>query len=431
MDNFTKLVAAFFLLVFACIANAGYAQLASPPGFSSPSPATFNYAASAANDKVFGRVIHQAGGLTTNVAGKAVKMSAAYRLAANAPRIAAAALYLHPAVRTAAGIASWLLTAKLFWDEAQQDWRQKVPKDILEYATSLFPDIWFYSPQAACSYANAQRASPGSQYRIVDDATCVSEFTNKDTGLVYNQFSVGINNRPVHGSIDRPLSKDEFERILAPDISAPWTMPETVPLELPYPTPLPVEQPFINPQPGTNPANLPFIVPVGDPVPNPSYNPNLAPSPSNQPYIQPGSKIVPDPTPAEPWRVVVSPVDVPVDSPDPVTDIPPQDNPPNNPPSTEPSPGICDQYPDILACQKLDTPEDKDLPTSEKEISISPDSGWGADNASCPSARHLTVQGRDVEIPYDLFCTWARGLRPIILAIAWLSAAYIILGVKD
>ena len=77
-----------------------------PPGFGGTS-GSWTYAA-AANDKVYGKVIHQAGALTANVGGQAVKMPAAYRLAANASRIAAAAVYLHPGVRTAVAVAGWL-----------------------------------------------------------------------------------------------------------------------------------------------------------------------------------------------------------------------------------------------------------------------------------------------------------------------------------
>lgn len=130
----------------------------------------------------------------------------------------------------------------------------------------------------------------------------------------------------------------------------------------------------------------------------------------------------------------MQPVNRPVTSadpnPNPVTEANPNQN-PNDKPKPDDKPGLCELYPDILACVKLDQPEDADLPNSEKPISITPDSGWGADNAACPAPRMLNVQGRQIPIPFDLFCTYMNGMRPIIIAMAWLSAAFILLGARE
>lgn len=99
-----SLIAAAALVALS--AHAGYAlKLGRPCGLRC-NFAGHTYAASAANDKVFGNVIHQPNGLRTTVAGQAVKMPASYRLAANAPRIAAQVLFLHPGIRTVVGIAA-------------------------------------------------------------------------------------------------------------------------------------------------------------------------------------------------------------------------------------------------------------------------------------------------------------------------------------
>ncbi|GAB1387752.1 hypothetical protein MASR1M59_29000 [Melaminivora sp.] len=100
-------------------------------------------------------------------------------------------------------------------------------------------------------------------------------------------------------------------------------------------------------------------------------------------------------------------------------------------PKPEDPPGLCDLYPDILACVKLDKPDSPDIPQSQKEINITPDSGWGADGGTCPPPRQIMVQGRQIPIPFDLFCTYMDGIRPIIIAMAWLSAAFIILGARE
>lgn len=128
----------------------------------------------------------------------------------------------------------------------------------------------------------------------------------------------------------------------------------------------------------------------------------------------------------------MQPVDRPVDSPDPNPDPQPDPDPgQDDKPKPEEQQSLCEKHPDILACQKLDTPDDVDLPNSEKPISITPDGGWGADNAACPAPRMLTVQGRQIPIPFDLFCTYMSGIRPIVIAMAWLSAAFILLGARE
>lgn len=96
---------------------------------------------------------------------------------------------------------------------------------------------------------------------------------------------------------------------------------------------------------------------------------------------------------------------------------------------TEDVPGMCDLYPDSLACQKLDAPTDVDLTTQDRSVSITPDSGWGG-AGQCPASRYIYPQGQTIEIPFTLFCTYAEGLRPVIIALAWLSAGFILLGAR-
>lgn len=427
MDNLAKLVAAFFLIFFACLANAGYAQLADPSGFSGSS-GDFRFAPSA-NDARYGRVAFQSSGLTANVAGQTVKMSAAYRFAANAPRIAAAALYLHPGVRTAVSLLSWLSTAKLIYDAASGQWRESSQPFSSQRWRNIDGGL-NHSAQDACVYAHG----PGTvaAFTSSTSANCIHPdgrnlSTTVAEGAASQSCPAGWTSTPA-GCLSPSLTQPDFVDKLS---SLP--MPENVPWDLPYPTPLPVEQPFINPAPSENPQHNPFFIPIGNPIPNPSYDPDALPSPVNQPWVQPGTELIPSPTSDQPWRVDIRPINRPQSSSSPLPVPVPSDSPPasDNPKPPDDTQGLCEKHPDILACQKLDIPEDQDLPVSEKSISVTPDSGWGAGNASCPAARHFTVQGRDIEIPYDLFCAWARGLRPIILAIAWLSAAYIILGVKD
>ncbi|WP_343593022.1 virulence factor TspB C-terminal domain-related protein [Paracidovorax wautersii] len=446
MDRFAKLVIALGLMASAS-AHAGYAQLAPPPGFTSSS-SSFAYAASS-NDAVFGRVLYQPAALTANVGGRAVQMSAAYRLASNAPRIAAAVIFANPALRTAAGIATWLGVGKIIWDAAEQVWKQQGdPSDGYTYSVvGAGPEQWTGDPASACQAWVA--ANPGSDtvtrvYVSNTATTCTHATYAKQSGAKLGEGQVTIASRgdgskscPVGwtqspaGCLSPQLTQPQMVELLNPANQSGWPMPGSVPKELPPGTPLPVEQPYINPEPGANPASRPLFVPTGNPVQNPNYDPNAAPGPNNSPYLQPGVRVVPTPTTGSPWQVDMQPINRPVSSPDAKPDPSSEPSENTNDKPREDSPDLCQLHPDILACQKLDEPPDTDLPSSEKPISITQDSGWGSMSATCPPPRHIIVQGRDIPIPFDLFCQYMEGMRPIIVAMAWLSAAFILLGARE
>lgn len=448
MDRVSKLVA-LAVLATAGTVHAGYAQLAPPAGFGG-SPAGWTFAPSA-NDATFGRVIHQPNGLKVPVPGTSTTMSASYRLASNAPRIAAAAIFANPYVRLGVGIASWLSTGKVVWDAAEGIWRQKAdPFDLngLEWFNRY--DQWFSTTTAACQSYAVEHTARNSQGGVATYA-----FLSADpSGLCRVEYSVsgqpgsnifeynlqsrdkqgkgcpsGWTQSPA-GCLSPALTQPQLVELLNPANSPGWPMPDLVPLELPPGTPLPVEPPVINPAPGPNPQPRPLFIPTGNPVPNPNYDPQQPPGPANQPYFQPGVRVVPSPTANEPWRVDLQPVNRPVSGPEPMTQ-PDSETPPDADKPSQEQLDFCVKNPDVLACQKLDEPEAQELPESEKDISISPDGGWGADNAACPAPKLITVQGRAIPIPFDLFCTWASGMRPIIIAMAWLSAAFILLGARN
>lgn len=449
MDRFSKLVIVAAFSCFACVANAGYAQLAPPAGFGG-SPGNWTYAA-AANDVRYGATVHSPNALRLPVPGTTATMPASYRFAANASRVAAAALYISPHLRAAVGIASWLGVAKIVWDASEQAWKEfsELQDGTGKEYQAINTTQWFSNPNAACvHYINVRTAGPDERnlLGLLPNGNCKIGYTRAPAA---GYEEVQINTRDVvvtsncpdgwtptpGGCLSPQIQQPDFvEKLNPPDRTNP--MPSTVPFELPKPTPLPIQQPIINPEPVENPQPRPLFVPTGDPVPNPQYDPNTAPGPNNQPWIQPGTKVTPSPTPSEPWRVDIQPVNRPVPGPEPMPGPEPYPD-PNNPnpdpdkPKTQEQESLCEKHPDIIACQKFDDPKDDDLPKSERDISITPDSGWGAETASCPAPKSITVQGRAIAIPYDLFCTYASGMRPIIIAMAWLSAAFILLGARS
>ena len=281
--------------LFALSAHAGYAQLAAPAGYATASGG-HTYAA-AANDRIYGRVVHQAGALTANVGGQAVKMPAAYRLAANAPRIAAAVAFAHPGIRTAVGIAAWLGSAYFVWDAASGTWRKVQEKQeggtrrwfydgATEYSSAAEACMAAYNVRitnkAAYPFAGPEVLANGRQANCKHTYSSYPQWPADTFDSVYAtqvtaplECPPGTTETPA-GCLSAPLTQPEFVEEIAAK-----PMPSTVPQELPYPTPLPVEQPFINPAPGENPSNRPQRVPTGQPVPIP----NTDPQQWRQPYV--------------------------------------------------------------------------------------------------------------------------------------------------
>lgn len=343
------LIAAAALVALS--AHAGYAQLQTPAGFGG-TPGNWTYAA-AANDNVYGKVVHQAGALTANVGGQAVKMPAAYRLAANAPRIAAGAIFLNPYVRTGVAIATWLGVAGLVYHSASGLWKKSASPGEYPVSTGLEymdrSEQWVTDWDAACKSFRSdyfawaghpgQCSWPGggiAQGLQTRESKCPANWYHTPAGCV-------INPPP------RDVTKPEFE-----DLLAPKPMPDRVPQELPYPTPLPVEQPFINPDPGENPSNKPLRIPTGNPVPVP----NTDPQQWRQPYID----IIPAPTPDKPWQVDVKPGEVTSTDPNPVQNPKPDAQ---EKPTEEQDKSLCEKHPEIAACEKVEV-TDKPLPEQPK-----------------------------------------------------------------
>ncbi|MDA8446348.1 virulence factor TspB C-terminal domain-related protein [Paracidovorax valerianellae] len=387
--------------------------------------------------------------MTANVGGQAVKMPVAYRLAANAPRIAAAVVFANPALRIGVGIAAWLLTGKLVWDATDGVWRQVFDPNSTDGLEYQMPDgSWSTSLIGTCTAHLAfSRSSGGAFYRAVavsGPGQCSYEYSfSEGPNAQWAKSTVTPPKRqvpvqdecqpgtiPMLGGCATPaIPAPEFDKILNPDNQPAWPMPSTVPKELPPGTVLPVEQPVPNPSPGLNPLPQPLFVPSGNPVPNPKFDPSAPVSPANQPYIQPGVRVVPTPTPRLPWQVDLQPVDRPVDSPDPnpdpVTDPDPKDDAPK-----EETPDLCEKNPEILACQKLGDITPKDLQKKTVTLSINREDGFGPSNSSCPAPKEFAVFGKPMAFRWDLLCDFASQIRPLLVGFAYLSAALAFMGLS-
>ena len=430
-------------------ANAAYVYPNAPDGWRSNRPMTHGeYRAKTVIDSINNKVIFSPNALTVPTAGTATKFPVAYRLASSAPRVAAAILFSNPYVRTGVAIASWLNVGKLVWDEVSQTWSELAEETHTDGKQWRFMEQPWTTVTGACNQAiahyNQLDAGTGYSSSLL---TCnaPSGFVRRRTHDVYGHignFGFSLESRTVTsvecplnwspspaGCLSPALAEPEFVDKLAPS-----DMPDGVVFELPPDSYLPVEQPVVNPEAGPSPVARSRFVPTGNPIPNPDYDPNAPASDENKPFIQPGVRLVPSPTELEPWRVDVVPINRPVPNSDPTvpTDEGSGQGNPGDKPKEDP-PGLCEMYPDILACAKTGDLAATPVPNENRALQITPDTGYGPSNGACPAPRTAVIMGQSISMPFDLLCTFADSIRPIVIAFAWLTAAltFFGLGRKD
>lgn len=434
MDHRAALILAASL--FCGTSHAYYAQLSAPAGWSqgAGAVATYNTAKTAAQvaSVELGRIAANAA-LTVN--GKTIPVPAKLPLGSGAARVAAAAIYLHPGLRAAAAVATWVGAAGFIYNASKGIWEKPDSNanvsDGNEYSM-VGENSWHSTKQGACS-----SYSPSGMTIIsatVSGSGC--QFTYRTEGSTVERTMQGhLEARPsscpsgwystsagcVQNSPMKPVTQDDFVQQVPDARPMPPELPGVV-----WPASWPVEVPEIRP----------MFIPTGNPVKNPSYDPAKPTSPDNQPWLQPGVKLTPAPTPSSPWNVDLQPVNRPVDNPNPNPDpvVDPVPNPDGSGDADKPRDpekdqrDLCEKYPDILACQKMEVEDDNlKLPVKDVDFSFTPESGF-AGNAVCPPDTVVSVSGYTVALPWSKFCNSLEMIRPMMLAMAWLMAAFILIG---
>lgn len=91
---------------------------------------------------------------------------------------------------------------------------------------------------------------------------------------------------------------------------------------------------------------------------------------------------------------------------------------------------FCKKNPTALACVSPNLGELTDQPLGNENValSITADSGWGAGVGSCPAPRTVQLSSISLSMPFDLLCDFAQGIRPVVIALAWLAAALGFIG---
>lgn len=90
-------------------------------------------------------------------------------------------------------------------------------------------------------------------------------------------------------------------------------------------------------------------------------------------------------------------------------------------------PDVCKDHPEASGCAEFGEHDpEPDLQTEDRALSWVPAlSAVGA----CPAPETATVHGQSISISWQPVCDLAAGLRPVVLAVAWLSAGAFVFGV--
>lgn len=381
-----------------------------------------------------------------NIGGKVVNLGANIKYAATAGKVAAGAVMLHPGLRTVGKVASWLGAAGLVYDVTKGLWTiDEVPAN--DDGSPVFDENgYFYQgtfnfrgesfsyisgdKEAACAGLAGQLPATSS----MESGNCYLYIQTEeyDAGRqyvplhIYNrQFCYESQTSTPYRCEGGPKKTWDLTNEEALDLLAKEPMPEGLPLELPVA--LPVEEVRI----------LPVFVPMGDPVPNPEYQPAQPLTEVNQPYKQPGVMVEHAPTEAQPWQVQVkSSVRF-------VSDAKGQQNPTEDTNTgtgtgtgagtdsgdgsqkADGTGGLCEQFPDILACQKVIPVSPEGLPgLPEKAVDVEfSEVGGFQGSAVCPAFPHIEALPGLSWVP---FCEQLARIRPLVIVFGWVTAVFII-----
>lgn len=434
MDHRIKALIAASLLSLSGLACAGYAQATPPKGWVPPpagsgAPGGF-VGTNAANTATFVQNTVRTNA-SLNVGGRIVTIPAQFRFAQNASRYAAAAIMRHPYIRTAAAVATWLGVAGLIYDEVSGLW--SLPDDGLissdGYIYRFAQDQWHAQYGYKNSYQDLCQIWADSVNHIITSCSSSGVSSVAPSGYPPGgiSFSKTRSDCPEGwyitsaGCVQSPPSKTVTEDEAIEELTR-HPMPEEIPKLVPEP--LPVELPSFPP----------FFVPSSEPRVNPNYNPELPASPDNAPYYQPGVEVKPAPTASTPWQVSITPQNQPVVDP---TQVGSETRPlpdgggggsgsDTKPP--EAADDFCARNPGVIACQTLEHEnDDTELPEKAIEFEFDLISGFSG-SATCPAFPNVGDMLGGKQISWQPFCDTLAKLRHLLLAFAWASAAFILLG---
>lgn len=89
---------------------------------------------------------------------------------------------------------------------------------------------------------------------------------------------------------------------------------------------------------------------------------------------------------------------------------------------------FCEDNPDAPICIETDFGEVDDVDIENKTIDVAITPVAVSGDGSCPAPSPLVIRGQTYWFEWTTYCNFASGIKPILLAFAWLSAAGIMVG---
>jgi len=326
-------------------------------------------------------------------------MPASYRFAANAAKVGLGAARLNPAGLVTSALAAFLLpygiklvSGVFMKDDVAQCWYNG--NGVCYSSMQAAGDRWPYPSKMYCvnSYPTNCVAPSGTAAQQV--------------GMFYMQAGTNWWQGPINlwSGAPEPTTRPATDQDWAAPMAA--TLPDPVLAELAAKgVPLPLENPVFNP----DHAEVPLNEPTPDPVTG---------KPTRDVAII-------TPTKANPEEAKLEVVEEVTDS---------QGNPVTNSDGTKQATETkdpCLENPGRIGCSEWGKPDDSDLETNTKNISITPQGGFGPDSASCPADLTYTIhQGTTLRLSYAPVCKAGDMFRPIILGLAWITSILTFLGIS-
>lgn len=389
-----------FVLVVMSLSTASFAAVSLSPVVPGYNAAAGTYRAAAGS---FTMAAANSGFIQpsiVNVGGKPITVPASLRMAANAGTLAKSAMRLNPWLLAGSLALPWLLDQNVEWDGSQ--WMKSTPD-----TAPVSGRYWYSSYSGAgtcwggtsgnCSWEQAHDQTKAGFMAVNPWATSCGwgspsgSSTSWNDTLYCNGYATtftftGYGTNPGQSE---PMTPGDWDAL-------PDPLPAIAP-ELPYAPYMPEGAPVDAPEFDF----APFNVPIGEPYTKPdgsTYQPSASVSPNgdtvtidtyDQPLTDTQGQPVPNPTP--------------------------QDTP-------EPQPDPCEQNPDRLGCMNAGS-DNFTVPKSTINFSFTPEAdvlGGGG----CPAP--ISVLGHSLS--YQPACDAMSMIRPVVLGMASIIAAYILFG---
>lgn len=352
---------------------------------------------------------------TVTAAGKVVTMPASAAFAANAASFAVTAVRLNPTGLVVGLVVPWLITKGLTY--ANGNWN----KETAGVVDTAGRTGWAYkhglstmihgSPAAAAAhmvsimagaegYRDLTKYSSSDNYYVYIDRSAV--YGDYFAQILYQGYCVSgytmVASQCVPDNSTAPATESDFTN------AGSGQIPDNVAQQLAQADVLmPVSAPVLNPAPKTEDYGNPYVDPVTGKT------------------VQTKTLITPDPSADDPYKVRVESYNVEIaPAPAPVLGDPvpvPKDEQPKDP---------CLDNPNRLGCMDGGTPEDVQLDTQAAVFSVNPIAVGGA--GACPPDPVIGAHGFSMVLKLGPICDAAGWLRPLVLALAWFSAALIVGG---